>query len=206
MGVFAAVTATFFDTASRSAINPFNFFGFFTMQSNILLAALLLITAAQELTRRSRRPSWIVPARAAATTYMLIVGIVYNTLLDGLAGGVDLGWANAVLHIVFPLYALADWILFNDRYQLPMQLVWLMLIYPLTWCAVVLIRGATDGWVPYPFLDPATGYVSVTTYVVAIATTIAVFGMFVIWISRFHRPLRRPQRTTRDGTSDRGHL
>jgi len=194
MVVFAAVVATFQDTASRSTVNPFNFFGFFTMQGNLLLASLLVVTAAARLIRGTRQSSWMVSARAAATTYMVIVGLVYNTLLDGLAGGVDLGWANAVLHIVFPLYALADWVLFNDRFRLPLRLVWLMLIYPLTWCAVVLIRGATDGWVPYPFLDPSNGYASVAGYIVGIATTIAVFGAGVIWISRFpgltHRPLR----------------
>ena len=31
-----AVIATVVDTATRAKINPFNFFGFFTMQSNII--------------------------------------------------------------------------------------------------------------------------------------------------------------------------
>jgi hypothetical protein len=46
---------------------------------------------------------------------------------------------------------------------------WVSLIYPVLWVVVVLICGATDGWVPYPFLDPATGYGSVAIYCLAIA-------------------------------------
>lgn len=49
---------------------------------------------------------------------------------------------------------------------------------------VVLVRGATDGWVPYAFLDPASGYLSVFLYVAGIAVSIAGFGALVILISR----------------------
>lgn len=43
--VVLAVVSTFLDTASRTTINPFNFFGFFTMQSNIMAAVILLLAA-----------------------------------------------------------------------------------------------------------------------------------------------------------------
>ena len=49
---------------------------------------------------------------------------------------------------------------------------------------VVLIRGATDGWVPYPFLDPATGYQSVGGYAVAIAVGFGIIGVAVWACSR----------------------
>jgi hypothetical protein len=38
-----AVVATLGDTASRTTVNPFNFFGYFTVQSNHLLAAVSLV-------------------------------------------------------------------------------------------------------------------------------------------------------------------
>ncbi|MFN3338403.1 MAG: Pr6Pr family membrane protein [Dietzia sp.] len=189
--VAGAVIATYLDTASRTTINPLNFFGFFTMQSNIVMATVLLVAALLELGRRPK-PSWLVPVRAAATTYMVVVGVVYNVLLSGLPGGVDLEWANWVLHVAFPVYALLDWTLTTDRDRLSWTTLGLILVYPLVWCAVVLIRGATDGWVPYPFLDPVNGYTSVTLYVLAIAAAITAFGSLVIWISR----LRVLNRTT----------
>lgn len=100
-----AVVATFLDTASRAVINPFNFFGFFTMQSNIIVIVVLLIAAGAAFTGRAQSPR-LQLARACATTYIVIVGIVYNALLAGITeGGISLEWANVVLHIVLPVYA-----------------------------------------------------------------------------------------------------
>ncbi|MBC7725102.1 MAG: Pr6Pr family membrane protein [Burkholderiaceae bacterium] len=178
-----AVAATFADTGSRTAINPFNFFGFFTMQSNILAAVIFLTAAIWGLTGRERSAG-LELARGCATAYMIIVGLVYNLLLAGLPGGVDLPWANNVLHIVIPIYAAVDWLFFADRSALPWNRFWVVVVYPMVWVVVVLIRGATDGWVPYPFLDPATGYGAVALYAVGIAVGIAAFGALVWAVSR----------------------
>ncbi|MCU1447288.1 Pr6Pr family membrane protein [Cryobacterium sp.] len=182
-----AVAATFVSTAARATINPFNFFGFFTIQSNLLAAGVLLATAL--LVLRSRPvPDWLVLARAAATAYMIVVGVVYNTLLTGLAGGVDLPWANTVLHVLFPLYCLLDWLVFADRDRQPWRRLWLLLAYPALWCNVVLLRGATDGWVPYPFLNPVAGYDVVFGCVLLIAGTVLAAGAVVFGLSRV-RPI-----------------
>jgi hypothetical protein len=173
----------FFDTASRVVINPFNFFGFFTMQSNILTAVVLLAAALATFTGRAQSPR-LVLARACVTTYIVIVGIVYNTLLAGLEGGISLGWANWVLHVALPIYAALDWILFGDHPPAPWKRFWLVLVYPLGWIAVVLIRGATDGWVPYPFLDPALGYGVVALYCGGISVAVLVVGGAVWALSR----------------------
>ncbi|POH60481.1 hypothetical protein C3B59_16115 [Cryobacterium zongtaii] len=182
-----AVAATFFSTASRATINPFNFFGFFTIQSNLLAAAALGATAVLVLLGRTA-PAWLVLARAATTAYMIVVGLVYNTLLVGLPGGVELPWANTVLHVVFPVYCLLDWALVADRGPQPWRRLWVVLVYPVLWCAVVLVRGATDGWVPYPFLNPVTGYGSVLLYVLLIAVAVITAGAAVFGLSRL-RPV-----------------
>lgn len=179
----AAVVGTTYDTAQRATINPFNFFGYFTIQSNII--AIVVFLASAYLTfRRRKQGRGISFARGAATTYIVIVGIVYNTLLVGLEGGVSLPWANFVLHVLMPLYAAIDWIFFGDRVKLPWNRFWLVLVYPIVWLIVVLIRGATDGWVPYPFLDPAQGYGVVSLYALGIAVAFGVFGSLVWWLSR----------------------
>ena len=179
----AAVIGTFADTASRSPINPFNFFGFFTLQSNILTAVVLIVSAVTIFLGRTQSPALIL-ARGCVATYIVIVGIVYNTLLVGLPGGVELEWANTVLHVVIPLYVAIDWIFFGDRTALPWNRFVIVLAYPVVWLVVVLVRGATDGWVPYPFLSPATGYPSVALYCVGIAVAIAAFGAGAWAISR----------------------
>ena len=183
--IAVAITATFIDTASRVAINPFNFFGFFTLQSNILASIVLAVAGIRGL-QRGKQTKRLMLARASITTYLIIVGLVYNTLLVGVpgGGGIELGWANAVVHIVSPIYVLVDWVFFADRTAQPWRKFWVVFIYPLVWLAVVLVRGATDGWVPYPFLDPATGYESVALYSVGIAVGVAVFGALVWALSR----------------------
>lgn len=201
-----AITATFFDTASRATINPFNFFGFFTMQSNIILMLVLFVTAALGFARRLQ-PTIVVLARACATTYIVIVGAVYNTLLVGLEGGVTLEWANWVLHVALPLYAALDWIVFGDRPPLSWKWLWVPLVYPIVWIAVVLLRGATDGWVPYPFLDPALGYGTVAAYCTGIALATAAVASLVWLVGRaliVSVPGRSAAEPTRAGSTTAG--
>jgi hypothetical protein len=183
IAIVVAVAATFVDSASRSTVNPFNFFGFFTIQGNLLAAAVFVAAAVAGFSGRRQGPVLVV-ARGCVTTYMFVVGIVYNTLLVGLAGGVALPWANSILHVVMPLYAIIDWIVFSDRPPLLWKRFWVLLVFPIAWLAVVLVRGATDGWVPYPFLDPRLGYGIVALYAVGIAIAFAGGGAAVWGLSR----------------------
>jgi hypothetical protein len=187
MGVLAlvAVVATFAASAAKAPINPFNFFGYFTIQTNIGLALVLIVLAVEGFTGRTPSPLLRLTS-ASFFAYMLVVGIVYNTLLIGMAGGVLLPWANTVLHVVLPIYALIDLVLFGDRDPLPWKRFAFVLIYPLVWTVVVLIRGATDGWVPYPFLGPSQGYGVVALFCVAIAIAFAAAGALAWWLSRVH--------------------
>ncbi len=49
-----SIIATLLDTASRATINPFNFFGYFTMQSNILTMVAFLAGALATLSGRKQ--------------------------------------------------------------------------------------------------------------------------------------------------------
>ncbi|MCM0640630.1 hypothetical protein [Cellulomonas wangsupingiae] len=55
---------------------------------------------------------------------------------------------------------------------------------PLLWLAVVLARGATDGWVPYGFLLPAHGSGSLAVHVVALLGAHVAAGALVWAASR----------------------
>lgn len=190
--ILVAVIATTADAASRTSINPFNFFGYFTIQSNLMMATMWLGIGTAGLLQRSSS-SFTDHLRGFVTTYIAVVGVVYAVLLAplGAAGGVPLPWANVVLHIVVPVVACLDWIAVPDRRPLLWSRLVLVLIYPLVWLSVVLVRGATDGWVPYPFLDPARGYGAVTLTSLAIAAATVAFGALVFLLSRirFQRKL-----------------
>ncbi|MFP3463979.1 Pr6Pr family membrane protein [Leifsonia sp. SIMBA_070] len=181
--ILIAVLVTALDVASRAPLNPFNFFGYFTVQSNLLLAGALIWSVAD---RRRRRGDVLAYVRAATTDYIVIVGIVYAALLAplGQAGGVPVPWANVVLHIVTPLYGALDWLIFPDRPPLRWSALWTVLIYPAVWLAVVLIRGATDGWVPYPFLDPGNGYGTIAVVAAGITVAVILVGAAVYAASR----------------------
>lgn len=183
--IVVAIVAQFMSTASGTEINPVNFFGYFTIQGNIIAAVAFALSAIFIFGKRAQ-PRWLSYLRALATVIMAIVGIVYNTLLAdaGLDGAFNVPWSNDILHIWIPLYAVADWVLFGDRIKLPFARLWVMLIYPVIWLVVILIRGASDGWVPYPFLDPASGYDSVAVYSLIISAVTILFGYGAYAVTR----------------------
>lgn len=179
----AATTVSYLTELSEGPVNPFNYFGFFTIQSNILLFVALFAAAFIALAGR-RQPHWLMYLRAIATTAMIIVGLVYNTLLAGLYGFTADSWTNPVHHIVLPIYAVLDWLFFGDRIRLPWKRLWVPLLYPIVWLLVVLVRGATDGWVPYPFLEPGIGYGSVALFCGGITLAFVGAATIVWWMSR----------------------
>jgi hypothetical protein len=184
-----AIAATFTAVAARSPINPFNFFGFFTIQSNVFDVIVLLIGGVRLLRGIAPSTGWTV-IRWALADFMVIVGLVYALLLAPLnaAGGVPLPWANTVVHVVTPLFALADWFVAPDRLRTPLRLTWVLLLYPAVWLTVVLVRGATDGWVPYPFLDPQHGYGFVAGMSALVALAFVAVGLALRLADRVPTP------------------
>ena len=176
-----------------------NFFSFFTILSNAA-SAIVLATAAIWYFSRGRRavvePRWLAFLLAAVTTYMIVTGIVYNVLLRGIAlePGSIVAWSNEILHLVGPLFLLADLFLGPFRRALPWRTVIGIVIFPLLWVGYTLLRasfitnpGTGDPfWYPYPFLNPNSpgGWGSVLVYVVVIAAAIIAAASLVVWVGR----------------------
>lgn len=192
------------------ALSVTNFFSFFTIESNVLGAVVLLIGAALLVTRTGEDPHWFTVLRAIAVTYLATTGIVYNLLLRGieLPQGATLGWSNEVLHVVAPAWLVLDWVLAPARGALGWKAIWGIIAFPLVWAVYTLVRGpftpnevlGEPFWYPYPFLNPnlsANGYLSVAFYVVLIAAVIGLVGAAVIWLSR-----RGQRRTLSPATLD----
>lgn len=185
IAIVVAIVGQYVHTSSLTEVVPVNFFGYFTNQSNIIAAVAFGLSAIFIFSQRAQ-PEWLIYLRALATVVMAIVGIVYNTILVNadLDLTFNLQWSNDILHIIIPIYAVLDWLLFGDRIKLPFARLWVMLIYPVIWLVVILIRGATDGWVPYPFLDPDTGYASVAVYCLIISAITILFGYGAYAVTR----------------------
>lgn len=129
-------------------------FGYFTNLTN-LLASLVILAAGLATLRGRPSGTPLTIARAAAASCLIIVGLVYNLIVPGT--GTAPPWASVVLHAAFPVLVLLDWLLVADRPRLPWRALWWVLPYPLAWLAVTLLRGVTEGWVPYGFLVPSRG-------------------------------------------------
>ena len=161
--------------------NPFDFFGYFTNQTSLIASVTLVTTGVLTLGGRDVPPA-LTMLRALATSYLLVVAVVYNLLVPGT--GSAPAWVSAILHVLFPLVVLLDWVVIGDRQRLSWSRLWLLLPYPVLWLAVVLTRGATDGWVPYGFLLPEYGIASLLAHIVGLLATVIVAGALVWAASR----------------------
>lgn len=183
-----------------------NFFSFFTIDSNVLAAVVLAIGGVWALRHRNddaREPRWFAVLLVCASTYMIVTGIVYNTLLRGfpLPQGSTVGWSNEVLHVVIPLFLLVDVLFAPRRRALPWSTVLIAAIFPIVWAVYTMVRanfitGPVTGnpwWYPYPFLDPngPGGWPSVIVYILGIAVAIIAFAAGVVWVGR-RRGIRVP--------------
>ncbi|UOE42720.1 Pr6Pr family membrane protein [Agromyces larvae] len=161
--------------------NPLDYFGYFTNQTTLLVCVVLIVSGSFRVSRRAI-PGWLNLLRAMATAYLVVVGVVYNTLVPGT--GSAPAWVSAVLHIVLPLIVTMDWILVADRARLRWRRLWLIVVYPLVWVTVVLVRGATDGWVPYGFLLPERGFASLGAHLLGLLGAVLAAGALVWAASR----------------------
>jgi hypothetical protein len=167
-----AIGATLVDLATRGTLDIVNVFSYFTIQSNLIGVAAFLLTA----TIGRDRPFRVDMVRGAALTYLIVTFVVFALLLSDADVNTPLAWVDFILHKVFPVAVMIDWILDPPLRRIPLRLAMVWLAYPLVWVGYALIRGALVGWYPYPFLDPANGgYASVAAYVVAIL----IFGIVV---------------------------
>ncbi|MES2960006.1 MAG: Pr6Pr family membrane protein [Pseudomonadota bacterium] len=156
-----------------ASYDPLNFFSYFTNLSNLFAACVLLLAA---FARRSTRGVALDVARYLSAVNMAVVGIVFAVLLRNVDLGALLPWINFVLHYLMPVAIVLDWLLQPSGTRLKAGHLALALVFPATYLAYVLLRGAATGWYPYPFLNPANvgGYAGVAVYSLGIFVTFLV--------------------------------
>ena len=129
------------------------FFGYFTIDTNILCALCLTFIALQgnsELGKFFRKATTVT----ALTVYITIVGITYNILLrntwnpQGMQKLVD-----ELLHSVIPVYFVLFWLIFVPSGNLKWKNSFPWLIYPILYMIYAIVFGAITKFYPYPFVD-----------------------------------------------------
>ena len=177
----AAIVVQLASLASKATLNPVNYFSYFTIDSNLIAAGVLIVGVA-----RWNRPTTDAfdLVRGAAVVYMSITGIVFTLLLSNTDVDTAIRWVNTVVHELMPLVILADWSVTPPAVKLQLRQGLLWLSFPLVWIVYTIIRGAIVNRYPYPFLDPANGgYASVAVYCVAILVAMVVVSAITVGLA-----------------------
>ncbi|HWQ85671.1 Pr6Pr family membrane protein [Brevundimonas sp.] len=162
-----------------------NFFSFFTILTNVLVAVALTLPVVGNGTRMGR---WAASegVRASVTMYAVVVGLVYHFLLH--ATWDPQGWslvANILLHYVMPAAILLDWLLFTPKGRLRWIDAPKWLVFPLVYGGWTLVHGYAAGWWPYWFLNIGElGLARAALYFLGLLVFFLIVGLLVVAIDR----------------------
>ena len=185
--VLAAIVAQMKASADGGAFDPTRFFAYFTIQSNLIGVAVFAWLVTRPDGTRSRGVELF---RAAAAVYLTVTFFVVIFLLSDVPVGLQLQWVDIVLHKIFPVIVVLDWVVDPPRSRLVLRDIGSLIAFPLAWTALTMIRGAVDPthWYPYPFLDPAKGgYGQVLVTAVAITIGFVAISAAIIWLGNWRR-------------------
>lgn len=184
-----AIATQMIDLAGKGILNPVSYFSYFTIDSNLIAAAVLL-AGAMARSGGASRPLDIL--RGGAVVYMSITGIVFTLLLSNTDVDTTIPWVNTVVHELMPLVILADWLLVPPTARLSIRQGMMWLSFPLIWIVYTLIRGAIVNHYPYPFLDPANGgYANVSAYCVGILVAMLIVCILTVVLAHAAAGRRR---------------
>lgn len=194
--VMVAVVVQINVNIGKGTFNPTRFFAFFTILSNLFGAGLFLALAARW---RSARSATFDLLRGASVVYLTVTFIVVVLLLSGADLQVAVPWVDTVLHKIFPIVVVIDWLIEPPASWLTVSRALRWLAYPLVWLVFTLIRGAFENWYPYPFLNPANGgYGAVAFYCVAILVGFLVISAITVVAGNALGGRGRPPHLARD--------
>ncbi|GAB2863132.1 Pr6Pr family membrane protein [Streptomyces deserti] len=188
--------------------SPARVLSHFTVQSAILLALVLTLSARRAWTARRPLPGALT---GAALLYVVIAALVHHLLLAHPASPFALpaeaaptGWAATLadhtLHTVVPLAAVLDWLLLTAPGRLHLRQAACWPLYPLAYLGFSLARGelllpGTQARYLYPFLDvDQHGYESVLGN--ALLLGLSIYALAILLVALDHA---RPDPTRHRG-------
>lgn len=168
------------------ALAIFNYFSFFTILTNLLIAFGLSCSLWRPNSRLGRF-STMATVQSALAVYIVIVGLVYALALRQLWNPEGLQKiADVILHQLIPVLYGVYWLIFVSQIPLPWKSVLPWLLYPSAYLCFALIRGALSGWYPYPFIDAgALGYGHAALNVAGLYVVLLAFGLCAVGLSRW---------------------
>lgn len=191
ISTFAVVAQLYLSLFNRVESVPetlVRFFSFFTILTNSLVAVMFISL-------------WLFPKhhffqsvkkQTAITLYILVVGLVYNTVLrfiwqpEGLQKVVD-----ELLHTFIPMATFVFWWLFTHSKTLQYKHIVPWLLYPFLYLIAILARGYLSGFYPYPFVDVTQlGYPKVVANSLLVVLVFVGIALFLVKLSK-HKGIQR---------------
>lgn len=161
------------------------FFSFFTILTNILVAVCFTILCLKP--KNKLELFFLNPkTQTAITLYIVIVGLVYNTILRFLWSPTGFQkLADEILHSVIPVLVLLFWYLYTIKKNLVFKDILPWLLFPFLYLIYTLIRGHFFYFYPYPFVDVnQLGYKTVFINSFFMVLAFLIIGMVLVGISK----------------------
>jgi cytochrome bd-type quinol oxidase subunit 2 len=166
---------------------PFEYFAFFSIDSSIFAGIVVLLSGIWLLQGKAETDRQNI-LRLIVTVSMIIVGVVYHALLgDSAVAPEDIGYEwpripNLVIHTWAPIAIAIDYLLSIKGAKPKLRKALWVVVYPLIWLFLSIIRGLADGWWPYWFINPGSegGVVGMITYILLIAGGFISLGFIVL--------------------------
>ncbi len=162
-----------------------NFFSFFTVLTNTLVAVVLSYALINRDCAAKR--FFLAPAVSSGIAVsIVVVGLAYSLLLRHLwqPEGFQL-IADELLHDVMPVLFVVYWWRCVPKGQLRFKHIGLWVIYPLVYFAYALLRGDLLGQYQYPFIDVGTlGYPQVFVNAGGILAGFVLVALAVVGLDR----------------------
>ena len=198
LALFGSITWQISDRVTHNLFRPTEYFTYFTITSCLLTGVALTLSGINVL-RKLEETKFMTLFRLTMAASMVIVGVIYNALLanaDPDPRDIGYDWPvlpNLIMHTYMPILVFLEWLISRTVVSAGVKLksTFWILIYPLTWLAFAITRGAITGWWAYWFIDPQYGLPTMAQWILTIAAFFVVLGIGLLPAQRALARIRR---------------
>lgn len=183
VGLLGSVAWQVTDRLANNVFRPTEYFAYFSIVSSIV-AGVIALVAAYVLIAKRAEGKFLNIARLSVAAAMVVVGVVYHALLADVANDVrdgDYAWPvlpNEIIHTYAPILIALEYLIALRSPVLRLRAALWVTVFPLAWLGFSIIRGLSDNWWPYWFINPngEGGIGTVLFYVGAITAFFIALG------------------------------
>ncbi len=157
-----------------------NFLSYFTVQSNILAIASLIIMLTNSKSKLWRLIKFGTAVNITITLITYWLFLSYSVPYFGLAQV-----TNLLIHLIIPFLYIANWLLYSPKH-IDYKDAFIWMIYPLSYYLIFcLIKGLATNWYPYYFVDlNQFTFIQTLPYVITVAAFFLCISLIFVKIGK----------------------